>query len=232
MGWALADVRYDRTRWRLTDRRVNADSPALTYRPPATEPGPFLEYVIASRAADDPHAAGCMAQLLAGSTEKVLAPADAVVHQPEYGLSRVLLVVPPFNRDWVRYDDPIDHAEAKDVRPRVRRLPYAPFPFDGMWMDADTGTPFVHGDGRFPALFRDLRAADRARSLAGELRGGQEALDTIAQKIVGIATWADAVRRVVPAVPDEVVAVTEWAELFTGPDVVRQMRPVIYTHWS
>lgn len=234
MGWALTDVRYDRAAWAFTDERINLESPLLGCR---LGSGAIDAYARWLRARDGDDAVGasftmCATLQDARSRNRTIPLDRVVVHEPETGSPKVLVVTPPWAHDWCRWDDPIDYQvetsrRRPGVGPRVQVLRYAPFPFDGLYMDADSGERFEPAQNG--SVFAQCRAAVREHGLDGT---SVAELDAIARTLLAIPTWQEACRRVVPAVPDDVAALVEWGHLFTDPAVVRQMRPVIYTYWA
>jgi len=141
---------------------------------------------------------------------------------PDGGLENVLCIRPLAWNDWYRYDDTIDYAEQTylgEQHDEVRVIKYALYPHDS-YMDARTGE-------------RIKGAADIYFWLRARNDGSKDigTLDELA-KMGGFDSHADAEAHCVPFVPDEVRWLAEFAEVFTDPDTVLSLRPMIYTWWA
>lgn len=49
---------------------------------------------------------------------------------------------------------------------------------------------------------------------------------------LGFKDYAQANRYIAPIVPGEIRALAEFGDLFTSPDVLLQLRPLLYCYWS
>jgi hypothetical protein len=245
----------------LADPRINADSRLFDYDDPATAVDylRFLHERAATLAPQaekysdawmDAHLDAYLDRSILGDvlhvdtsatvsarqqmTWRDLRPGAAVTHCGEYGDPSVLVVRPLTLLDWAHRNDPLDHAEealtGRYTQGRVQVMPWAPYPFSGSWMDARDGR------GLPDSVMVWVRLASRLRDepdLDAQSRVGiEQAMVAVAEASLGFDDGRDAFDAVVPCVPGEVRALAEFGDLFTGPDVWRQLRPVIYTYWS
>lgn len=206
-GYALAHLATN-TDGRLVDPRVNPDSPLLTGQARLAD---FLE-----------HLSGVDALTHAGPELAEDEPVRAVVHDPVGGIPGVLMIRPAWLPSWHRVGDDLDRAgELGAPGARLEFLPSAMWPYSAQFMDAATGNE----------LGEEVLAFVRAIQ-SGVPDLDDAAKDALARATTGFATFAEAERRVVAAVPSAVRALVEWGELFTEPAVVNQLRPALYTWWS
>lgn len=225
LGYALTDVVEG-------DTRVNWKSPLLTYEPELTLEV-FLGWKILLRSESPPEDLAAAVKTLSEgwiykSAERELAA--CVQHDSEYGLPNVLLVRPVEWKDWYRYDDTIDYVEADDCEPHVKLLTSGIYPYNNRWMDARTSELLPWNDvAHLVRLKNDHQPGlphptdERIASLNDLFARTKPAVFT---------TWDEITRYLVPAPPKEVVDLAHFGELFTSPDVVQQLRPVVYTLWS
>lgn len=146
-------------------------------------------------------------------------PRRYIVHDTEYGLSNVVCIRPGWIDDWYRYDNSIDWVEETYLRGEdeaqrnwVRVLPHGLHPWNGSYMDDRTGE-------KVPT---DIMTWVRVRGMKV----------TPDDAMAGFADHEDAAAHCVPFVPTDVREVAEWADLFTNPDVWRQLRPMVYCWWA
>jgi hypothetical protein len=240
LGWALTDVRVD-DRGRIEDPRVNRASPVLNHEV-RDALGSYLGWLAASGHHDarfERHALADRANRADPRNGRPRPdPERCVVHDAEYGLPHVLLVRPAGLDDWERRDNILDWVDETWARPaatgtaaqepRVDVLPSAPHPWSGLHLDLATGERCGQDVLHWVRARNDDRLAKADQVRPGSAR---RVLDAAAQE-AGFADHDDAAARVVPYVPPDVRHLAEWAGLFTGPDVWRELRPALYTRWS
>lgn len=225
IGWALTDLVPD-------DPRVNPDGIVRQYEK-WDDADAYLAWL------KDTHPRTIEAQLVdvllakGSRLRSEMEPSACFVHYDDGdgGLGNVLCVRPLGSPDWHRYGDLLDwvHETWLDGpgdgpgRPWVRKLPDAPFPYNGMWMDARTGASIK--DSRSSSVLAHALARTDGTDLT------DDALDKIAER-VGFTSAAEARRFLAPDVPDDIRHLCEWGHAFTSPDVVLSMRPVAYCWWS
>lgn len=143
---------------------------------------------------------------------------QCVAYSPEYGLPNVLCFQPVSCRDWRRYDDIIDwmvesYLQADAQTNRVDVFRHGIYPWSGSYMDARTGEP----------LPSEVMYWVRTRE-AGE---SQEILRTLAE-----GANFDPEADVQPSIPEPIRDLLTFAEVFSEPEVMFQLRPMLYTYWS
>lgn len=150
-----------------------------------------------------------------------------VTWNAEAGWQEILLVQPVGYPEWTRFDDPIDHFEEtelhKPVEPRIVPAPRGIYPFEGLYADSRDGR-------RLDSTAK--RLIDRLLNAEGDKKGDfRRAADHLA-RTMGFADADEAQRFIAPLVPGDVRRLCEWGELFTSPDVWRELRPMLYVYWA
>jgi hypothetical protein len=148
------------------------------------------------------------------------------VHVPDEAGLPLLMVAPLGCEGWSRYDDTLDWTEETYGRVpsqgnRVLFLQHGLFPFNGVYMDAQTGERLT-GD---IALWMRFRTAHEAGTLS------EGAVRDLTTALLPGWTMEEALQRVVPDVPAEVRDICEYLELFTDPGTWRELRPATATWW-
>jgi hypothetical protein len=158
---------------------------------------------------------------------------EVVSYHPEYASPHVLVIRPFVLDSWTRTDDSIDYtwetAEHPGTEDRVQVLAAGIFPFNGLYMDAETGEDLPHDVVQWVRLRNGLV---RSGQLSPGDRVTAARLDEIAVQLTRYRTWGEAQDKIVPRVPEEIRDVSEYLNLFPGPDVWKQLRPVLYTYWA
>lgn len=226
LGYGLSDVKTEEgAGWRLADERINAECPALNFRS-----GPIEEY---KEWLEEQREAGDIEIDLELSFLREPEPGDphfdldsAVIHNGEFGLPNVLCIVPPtYQRKWSRFDDTMDWIEETYLRGdgemqknRVDVLRHGVYPFID-YMDKRTGERLDH------RIFNWVRATNATEPLS------EQELDLVAEAC-GFESNKDAWENVAPVIPRDIANIANFLEVFTSPDVLLQLRPMIYTYWS
>jgi hypothetical protein len=240
MGYGLTDVVSED--YRITDPRINVDSILLDRSEGTSVPQPYVEWLAERYPAFDPESNKPNLDNLDAVMERQLleksGAEDAlrvVTWEGEYGLPNVLVVRPAGETDWHRYNNPIDCQEeairGKFMDYRVERTVGNIYPYEGIYMDARTGEQIVGKQADLVRAWRRLINAPLKEGVSEAERA--IALDKVASRLgFDVKDHAEAEQCIVPLVPDVIRRVCEWGELFTSPDVWRQLRPVLYTYHS
>lgn len=225
MGYALSGVKTGRS-GAFNDPRLNSRSPLLawpeleeadeTFSAPSLLdyvqwlPSRGIEGVAEARRIED-------AQRWYPHTYELI---HTVVHEPEAGWADTLVIVPPEELGrWIRranlMDTAIASAKGTELDVEILHLERSPEVTE-QFMDALTGAE-VPNAFDLKLLLSGDRSDPHSEEIAHDLRyeNANEA-------------WA----RIVPWVPTSVRHLAEFAELFTGPDVWKELRPVVYTYWA
>ncbi|MCU6481292.1 hypothetical protein [Arthrobacter sp. A2-55] len=160
---------------------------------------------------------------------------DCVIHDTEGGDPAVLVVVPPsYLGSWTHSDDDIDYIEAHfgegpDTDPVVTPVPGGFYPFNGVFMDRQTGLDLIAGRTMgFRHGIRDGVSPEELDGLARNIRLDGDPVDTPGP----FTNAAEAVDRITPRLPEEVKHLASFGALFTDPLGWSGLRPVHYKWWS
>lgn len=231
LGWGLTGLEHDE-RGQLTDPRVNGD--ALYHRTEDFVPR-YLEYLRALRDAESPESDEWFELMMTVSMVEAdferSGPADwPVTRESEAGRRDLLLIQPVGFREWSRYGDRIDHAEEEmlhpGIEPRVVPMPYGIYPFEGIYMDDRTGRKL---DGTAKRLFERLLRHETDDPNKEAIR--QKTAAHLAGTM-GFDSPEQAQQHIAPVVPSDVMHVISWLNLFNGPEVHLQLRPMLYVYWN
>lgn len=161
-------------------------------------------------------------------------PIDSVVHQAEFGLPNVLLIIPPCEeKEWRRYDDPIDYVEETQLQVQVNRvvvLKQGLYPWDGLRMDSRSGKVFTGEEHQTLTLFRRLTLSLKAEPPGEDEEKVARLLQSIAEKL-GFANREECEQFIAPVVPKSVQYLCQFAKIFRDWKTVFQLRPMIYVYW-
>lgn len=148
-----------------------------------------------------------------------------IIHDAEYGIPNVLCVTPP-GYGWSRHDDIIDWVEETYIKdPRnengkdwYEMLPDGIFPFNGLYMNANTNENFMGDQHHLAGMFK-------RSSFAGLME------DAVAIEL-GFSSAEEAVEKIVPSIPDSVINVCKFIEIFNNEEDIFSLRPMIYCYWA
>lgn len=228
LGWGLTDLNEDE-RGYTDDPRINPD--ALLHRP---ELGPeYLEYIRKlCEAAEETHDAWfdltTIIAMIEADQEKGVTVPWPITHSGEPHQGRVVLIQPPGFSRWSQYNNPIDNAE-ESLRstwgePRTMLFQHGIFPFVDLYMDSRTGRDL---DTKIAVAMKNCMDHPIDKDTKKRL----ERADRLAQ-FLGFENLEEANQHVAPRVPADIRYFCDWVNLFTGPDVWLQLRPMLYVHWS
>ncbi len=146
---------------------------------------------------------------------------DVLIHETEYGNPKIFCAI-PFSKykNWRRYDDDIDYIEESYLRKNkqinwAKKINGCPYPYIDFW---DNRTGRSVDAGLACLIYRSINSKrypdhDIAEKLGFETR--QECLDHLR-----------------PAPPYELITILEYCEIFSSPEVIYQIEPLIYTYWT
>jgi hypothetical protein len=239
IGWALTDLLPGKDGWGHADPRVNWEA-----EPFGHDGRTGREYLpwLAKRVAD--RRLPGLEQWFSLDHAMLRDPAtlgrlggkgvwESVTYDTEGGLPTVLVIRPFTLPDWSRTDDSIDYAAETNMtgtlmgdRAWVLPLRNGIHPYNGVYMDAETGENLPHQAVQWARLRNGL--ADQG----ADPEEAERVLTKAAPLFTPYKTYAEAQARVVQRVPLEVRDVAEYLGLFTHAGVWRQLRPVLYTYWA
>jgi hypothetical protein len=221
LGYGLTDLA-------LKDPRVNWDSPLLAGEASAREYYAWLE--ARREASPETFRYSLDWALLRHDGAEACGVWPWAVHDAEYGLPGVMVVRPPCQTDWFRYDDPIDYMtetypwSERSQTAHVQVYRHGPFPFNGFYMDARDGR-------RLPDLVFPWWQIMNTKVRPEKLEDTFGALDMFAREM-GFAGQEEAKANVVPEVPEEIRDLAEFGRLFPDSGTWLQLRPLLYTWWG
>ncbi len=161
-------------------------------------------------------------------------------HLGEYGLPNVLAIIPVSEaEDFYRESDDIDFVEQllkeNPFEPTIKMLP-RDIRYNSGFMDKDTHEllPY-HSASKLHHLLAELRAAgvpenilqnpiDLSKEAPLEARLLQECSDAMLY-----SSYLTAEQQAVPAVPDDIINLADWAGIFTDIATVWSLRPALIT---
>jgi len=259
LGYGLTDVVYDGARWKLTDPRFKRNCALLAGGDGDEAWDDNGRFGVKAwkqflRAKHD--ALGKRACFMSAHVHLMLRwlenqegprrrpswlPINCVHHEPEFGKSEVMVIVPPeysmVAEGWSRHDDAIDYIEETAHREQMTRWEvyrWGPvYPYSG-WLDARTGrrlgycrkhedvTAFVWHIDYLISKFNDYARPDKLK-------------DKLLRKIVkqmGFKNIREAYQNIIPEVPDGVKLICEFLNLFRKRRTVLQLRPMLYVYWA
>lgn len=224
IGYGLTDVANKD--YEITDSRINPDSFLLRGKVP-----PIEDYIAFTESGlgegEDAFEVRLETHMLRECTGRDASSQGLCTWNTEYGLPEVLLLRPFGFSRWHRHDDPIDYEEAMlretSMEPRVERTVGGIYPWNGLHMDVRTGERI---QGNLVNAWR--------RVVNAECKDGEDDLPLLNRlaQAMGFKDHAEAEQCIAPLVPSEIRRLCEWGNLFTSPDVWRQLRPLLYTYWA
>lgn len=152
---------------------------------------------------------------------------DAICFRPEFGLPNVFCVTPlSESKSWQRYNDPIDIAieEYRLEQNPTFEINHCEFLKNGFY-------PWCYSfrdrrDGRQLNKGCEFR---RASSLPRERACGL--LEELSREM-GFESLEECEANFAPCVPDTVASICEYCEIFSDPNLVWSLKPMIYSYWS
>ena len=234
MGWGLTGLECDQQTGALTDSRINTGSSSLIMPPDQVGPE-YLDHLEALRAgeaaeSDEWFELSMSIEMVKADKERAGEIPWPVTRDAESGRRDVLLIQPPGFSHWTRYGDQIDQAEENAVHSgkwgRVVEMPYGLYPFEGLYMDSRDGRRL---DSTAKRMIDRLIAARDDDEAKNELR--LKAANHLARNL-GFDDAGQAQKYIAPIVPPDIRFVISWLNLFNGPDVWLQLRPMLFAYWA
>ena len=167
-----------------------------------------------------------------GSDSKYWNPDDYVIEDPEYGVPGVILFRPISNHHWYRSDDMIDYCEHEmryhQMRNTIKFLDTPLYPYVG-YMNAISGEKYnIDPKAR---LAQEFWYAVRTKRTANDKKNWELYAESNAKKL-GFESVKQAKLNIIPVIPQELVALIKYLNIFNDDNTIWQLRPAIYTFWS
>jgi hypothetical protein len=164
---------------------------------------------------------------------------NSFIHQGEFGLPNVMLVVPCGEYEsWYRFDDTIDYYIESIESRKSRKYCISKidiledggiYPWIGNYFNIKTNQKVENGLG--PAFWRVINAKRDIAKSRKKNKPNIENPDELA-KLMGFDDTTDAIANLRPEVPDCVRAICKYAKVFVDDNVINHLRPMLYTYWS
>jgi len=151
-------------------------------------------------------------------------PFEAVQHFPESPVEDTLILRPVGEEGWTRrnslMDVYIDQANGHEGEDHVSLLRGGIYPYENRFMDTETFTQvnwdiigeWIRSVNNDDSSFTEMFAQEAAKELGW-----------------GNLTNEDLKKRIVPMPPPEIIQLAEFGKLFTNPETVYELRPMIVT---
>lgn len=141
-------------------------------------------------------------------------PYDYLIHGTEYLMPKVFCAYPVGHDDWHRSDNIIDYVEVKRSANSVKKLKNPIYPYIDFW---DNRTGKMVDAGQACWFMRDINAKR------------EPCIENIEQ--MGFMNKQECLAHLKPMVPLEIRYLLEYCEVFTKPEFVFQMEPILYIYW-
>lgn len=245
IGYGLVDIKVDG--YTCIDPRINMQGIITNWEDPFESAQSYFDYLQSIEAAEK-HKPARERKFLAHLDMSILRtaskvseerlrlydPKSAVVWKPEYGMASVLCIRPVASLDWLRYDEMIDWCEETEFSPGgksqrnwMKFLQGGIFPFNGRYMDSRDGSSLPM-DAALEYV-RMTHYADQWGVTDSELR--DQARDLLVKRLP-FDSLEECEAHFAPYVPQEIRSLCEWGNAFTDPNVVFQLRPMMYVYWE
>jgi len=166
-------------------------------------------------------------------------PYYSIIHQPEYGLSNVVVLVPPTHKnDYIRFDNTLDYMEETQCYGQENRYKIfrgGIYPYNAEYMDDRTGKRLSADVMSFIRDCNELRrytdGCQNTLIKENDVSALKEGMNRDAIKL-GFDHHEHAMQHIYPAIPAELVLMCEYCKLFTDESTIWQLRPMLYVYWS
>lgn len=156
------------------------------------------------------------------NNKNLLSRYRVLTYDDEFGFDNVMLITPPDQKNWYRYDDIIDWIE-ESFEPRVVDL----------FKDGKTGIyPYEGRVGRNPFLKTPSAFNDKTTISGGEYNRFVGKWDTKIDPIATGEALDDLLNNWKPALPPIIFAYLVFSNILTHPKYAYDLRPLLYVYWS
>lgn len=224
MGYGLRGLKHENSQ--ITDPRINVSSLLLDYE---REEEATVRNFVRSTLKEGQTEANLDAALGGWHWEHMdpesTDPMSAVQHFSETSLEDTLLLRPVGSKDWTRrnalMDVYIEQANGHEGKDHVDILRGGIYPYENRFMDTETFTQV-----KWDIIGEWIRAVnDNQESFITELFA-EEASKELGW---GSLTSEALKKRIAPMPPKEIIQLAEFGKLFTNPETVYELRPMLVT---
>lgn len=224
MGYGLTDVQLTE-RGRIDDPRINSSSILLDYE--REDEATVRNFVSSTLESDDNLETVLKGWNWGHMDPESTDPFDAVVHAYETSIPNTLILRPVGDCDWHRKGSLLDSYGEQEHNPKeqdnVRSLRGGIYPYANRFMDVTTNEVvdwYAIGD-----WIRAVNSDD------GSARLEMKAFEALTKLGWGDIGHEALKKRIAPMPPEEIIELAEFGKLFTTPETVYELRPLIATFW-
>ena len=154
----------------------------------------------------------------------------------DYGLENVACVIPYGFKDWYRYDNIIDYIEESkgSIGDYVKTFDDGFYPYIGTFIDSRNGKT-IEPDGMACYFLRRLNVIKKLNAKSRKVNRIVIEQDNILQgisKSMGFVNTEETLKYMAPKVPAPIKFICEFGQAFTSPEVIWQLRPILYVYWG
>jgi hypothetical protein len=224
LGYGLDDIEFDTVNFTFIDKRINKNG-YLNSNEGHFSLGGFLDFY---RENGDNLMYGIDKDLLSNNDWKAY---KSIVYDWEFGIKNILLIIPPCHAEtWFRYDDIIDYIEETFIQEQTNRYKVFDrgiYPYDG-WMNKSTGESISFQ--YVVAIRREERLLKKTYDI-DNLLYIQKGLESLSKKI-GFKDYYEAKDNIVPYIPEDVVLLCKYLQLFNEHKTIFELKPMLYVYWG
>lgn len=153
-------------------------------------------------------------------------PYNSVIRDDEFGCDNVLLICPSWFRDWNRYDDIIDYVEnGGRIDNTWKILNGGIYPYSGAYTDLRTYKDASRFASEFWYNLNSIETSSKYNDVHRNLAEHHA-------KEMGFDSVDEAVTNIIPKVPDVIVMLCDWLNLFSNPITALELKPILYVYWG
>jgi len=235
IGYALTDVIYDEDNWTVeNDGRFDPDGWMMLDCEESEERYTMagfkkhIEALLPVNKKDHNHGEHFELYLLlqlmdAGNVKELY---SYIIYDMEFGAGNVLMLIPPGNNDWVRYDDIIDYYDPAN-RENDGGITESIIPIDRpIW-------PYESYNNLKTMPPTALTGVQQQFYNTVKYRGLEKYTDQQAvAEILGLDTPAEFETHIAPVIPLALVEMLKYVKMFKDERTIYELRPIIYGYWG
>jgi hypothetical protein len=216
LGYGLIDIKANK-KLEITDNRFNKEGYFLKYEEDHEWTMPlFLKWLQEKKVEEKSEEYYQLKQTIWDVSQNINKQfSDLIYYDSEFGLKRVMCIVPIGHNDWVRYDDTIDYYQnGNKVANSVKLLDGGIYPYNASYVDIRDGR-------RVDSLyFHNLKSMLKL-NMVNDHNLGLCGLNNINE-----------MRFVHAKVPHSITAMCEYLQIFNLQQTALKLKPMIYTYFS